>query len=306
MKNTMQILVARNVGTRWKSHREHINTMLSHQAFAGGKIKDAVILGAGRCEDMELKFFLDHVETLTLVDYDSDSMVKALERQHVSEDERNRIVLIGDIEFTGFYKEEFVNRIISLMEAKEHPEIVCKLIQEHLETVQSDLIQALGNRKYGLVVSGAVHSQLIVPFFDLISMDQDYNELKSQISTIANRLASNYNKDLLNLVQEDGWLFSYFDVMELSERNNALRYEPIISALIRENEDEKVENLMAQFGGVAGARRGYEDLLDRTKKYENHLKSWIWNFRENKKYYVRCLCVKKHVSQSRIQKMLKI
>lgn len=291
---------------RWKPHRDQINTILAKHVFAGERLKDAIILGAGRCEDIDLKLFLEHVESITLVDYDLDSMVKALERQHLTEDEKSRIALIGDIEFTGFYKDEFVNSITRYMESKEKLETVRNRIQEHLDNLKSDLFGALGNRQYALVVSGAVHSQLIVPFFDLISMDQEYGELKNQISAIANRLADNYNDDLLNLAQEGGWLLSYFDVMELSERNNALRYEPIISALIKENEDDKIENIMAQFGGVAGARHGFENLLERTKKYEIHQKSWIWYFRENKKYYVRCLCVRKHIAQNRIQRMLKI
>ncbi|QHI72708.1 hypothetical protein [Aminipila terrae] len=279
---------------RWESHRDEISAVLNERIFSAEKIKNAIILGAGRCEDIDLKFLLKHVESLTLVDYDYNSMEKAIERQQLDREESDKVTLKGNVEFTGFYKEEFINEVIDKIKREESPESVVQFITAHLSSINSGLSQSLDNNKYSLVISGAVHSQLIVPYTQIAALNEDYTgQLMLEAGNIANTLAENYNKNLFSLVGEKGWLFSYFDVMELSESNNTLQYEEIINGLLVQNEYQKIDEFFLQNGGVAGARHGYNHLFQLARQYNPFEKCWIWQFRDNKKYYIRSLCVNK-------------
>lgn len=276
---------------RWESHRNTINSILNEKIFSVTKISDAIVLGAGRCEDIDLKFLLNNVDSLTLVDYDHNSMERALENQGLSIEEKKKIILKGNIEFTGFYNEDFIKKVINKIKRKKDPKSVVEFIMERLNLVNSNVRNLLDNKEYSLVISGAVHSQLIVPFMEIVSIDSEYsNELLHQIGYIANTLAENYNKTLLSLVKKDGWLFSFFDVMELSEKNNTLQYESIIDNLITRNEYQEIDEIILKKGGVAGSRHAYQHLNELVKKDMIFQKTWIWNFRDNKKYYVRSIC----------------
>ncbi|MHC1722829.1 MAG: hypothetical protein AB9836_06440 [Aminipila sp.] len=276
---------------RWELHRNTINFILNERIFSTMKIKDAVVLGAGRCEDIDLKFLLNNVESLTLVDYDYISMEKALERQELNVEEKSKVILKGDIEFTGFYNKDFINSLIDKIKMKEAPDKVIQFVKERLNSADSKVKELLDDKQYSLVISGAVHSQLIVPYTELAAIDNEYRDVMlGEASYIANKLAENYNKVLCSLVQEEGWMFSYFDVMELSERNNTLSYESIINGLIAQNEYGKIDEFFVQTNGVAGARQGYKHLCQMAEKYIAYNKSWVWNFRDNKKYYVCSIC----------------
>lgn len=279
---------------RWELHRNTISSVLTENIFSAVEIKEAIVLGAGRCEDIDLKFLLSHVESLTLVDYDYNSMEKAIERQQLSIQEKEKILLKGNIEFTGFYDKDFINSIIGKIKRKEDPERVMQAIKEHLNSANSMVKELLDNKQYSLVISGAVHSQLIVPYTELATVDAEYqNAMMSEAGRIANTLAENYNHVIASLVKEGGWLFSYFDVMELSERNNTLSYESLINGLIAQNEYDKIDEFFVQTGGVAGARHGYNHLWELAEPHSPYHTSWVWNFRDNKKYYIRSLCYRK-------------
>lgn len=279
---------------RWESHRNTINSVLNEKIFSTAQIKDAVVLGAGRCEDIDLKFLLSHVESLTLVDYDNNSMEKALERQQLSTKEKDKILLKGNIEFTGFYDKDFINKVIAKIKSKEAPESVMQLVKEQLNLAQSRVKECLDNKQYSLVISGAVHSQLIVPYTELATVDIEYqNVMMRESGHIANRFAENYNHVIDSLVKDGGWLFSYFDVLELSERNNTLSYEPLINGLIAQNEYAKIDEFFVQTGGVAGARHGYNHLYELAEPHSPYETAWVWNFRDNRKYYIHSLCYRR-------------
>ncbi|QIB70371.1 hypothetical protein Ami103574_14205 [Aminipila butyrica] len=279
---------------RWEHHRNTISAILAAKVFARGSLQHAAVLGAGRCEDLDLKFLLKRVDTLTLMDYDTGSMERALERQQLTSQERQQIHLQGGLEFTGFYQEAFLRHIEGQMKEKRPAEQILAQIRQQLAEADPEWIHQLEQPAYDLVISGAVHSQLIVPYAELAAANPDYTSaLMGEAASMADRLAEIYNRCLTKLVAEDGWLFAYCDSAELSDRSGLLAYEEIIGGLLAQEEYAQIDELFLQGGGVAGARQGYQDLRCWAQAYEPYEKYWIWPFRENKKYYVRSLCAKK-------------
>lgn len=276
---------------RWEHHRKKINSILEEQVFNQGKIRDAIILGAGRCEDIDLKFLLERVEHLTLVDYDYSSMEKALDRHLLTIEEKARVILKGNVEFTGLYQKENIEILEKKIMAKESCESISAFIMKSLKEYSSDLKTLSTKNKYSLVMSGAVHSQLIIPYVQMASAQAEYKEyLMKEAAAVADAMAENYNESLLSLVRPGGRMFSYFDVLELSEKSRTIQYEAELNRLQGEEREECAEEIMYQNGGVAGARYGYQHLHILTGKYKPCETSWIWSFRDNKKYYVRSLC----------------
>lgn len=275
---------------RWKEHRDNINNILSDKVFRLGHVGKAAILGAGRCEDIDLKFLLEHVGYLDLIDYDCSSMERALERQDITEEEKDRITL-KSMEFTGFYEERFLSELETKMSEGCEAEEIIGLIREQLKTVSEEKNLLSQSGKYDLVISGAVHSQLIIPYTEIALKHDGYAEaLMSIASETTDTFAENYNGSLISMIKPGGFIFSYFDVMEISEKRGTLCLEDEIKRYIEGDKNEEIEKLMYQYGGVAGARYGFQHLYLLAKEEQECLDEWIWSFRDNKKYYVRSLC----------------
>ncbi len=284
---------------RWEPHRQNINKALFENILKRDKLQNALILGAGRCDVMDLKFLLDNIKHITLVDYDYKSMEDAIERQGLTADEKQRITLKGQIEFTGFYNGDNIDIITKAMEKNEEEKKLVSDIINYIENINHDLCSLLGDEKYQLVISGAVHSQLIVPFLELAKADKKYmDEILRYIGHIANIFAEKLNENLLRLVQDEHYLLSYFDVMEMSDRNNTMIFCSLLNGLLLQGEYGKIEELLSRNSGVAGARHGCNHLKQLAGQENYSENAWIWNYRDDKKYYVKCVSVKKTVDHN--------
>ena len=137
------------------------------------------------------------------------------------------------------------------MDNKEEEEQLVLDIINYIENINHDLCSLLGTEKYQLVISGAVHSQLIVPFLELAKSHKKYaNEMLKYIGHIANIFAEKLNENLFRLVQEEYYLLSYFDVMEMSDRNNTMIFCSLLNGLLLQGEYEKIEELLSRNSGV--------------------------------------------------------
>lgn len=267
---------------RWKQHRENIGTALERC----GEAEKVVILGAGRCEDLDLKHILKSFGHITLVDYDFESMKKALDRQMISEGEAERITLVGELEFTGLYDEEFLSYDGDDIE----------YFDEMVMKSGSSMPDILGREKYDLVISGAVHSQLIMPYVELAKNHEQGSDLMGKAGMYANILAEKYNENMMSLLRAGGKCVCYYDVMEFSRSRGTLPYTAMFDNQIMGTDKDReavLEELIAQYGGVAGGRHGYDHMIELGKiSWE---RNWLWKYREDKQYYVRCIIVEKEI-----------
>lgn len=257
----------------WTEHREQITKLIDK--LREEHIEEAIVLGAGACNDLDLHALLKVTDRLTLVDYDTDSMKSAIYTQELSGEEADRITLIGGIEFTGFYNSDF--REISKNKLKV-----------------GRLRKLLEGKKYDLVITGAVHSQLVMPYVDMLHK-RHFQEAMLPIQ-VANKFAEHYNHEILDLTKPGGHIICYYDILEISERHGTNCYEPILSHLVGYSEEmveDVVHEIIACYGGVAGGRCGCKHFMKclarKGKTFE--ATSWLWNFHEQRKYLVTAICV---------------
>ncbi len=280
---------------RWSSHRERVQQEI--EGLLGDMEKKTVdsvlVLGAGRCEDLDLKALLRICRCLTLADYDGDAVKRALERTELTEEEKHRIKIAGGLDFTGFYSAENRRRIEKTLREGQLETELRETVLELGCKAESPLLTRLGEGKYDMVIAGALHSQLIIPYTGLGNDGEEKQRLMGIAGELAQVLGSGMNATILKLVKPGGAIFVYFDVLEFSERLDNLQYAGVGNLIMgdEETQEHMIQELIRGFGGVAGGRSSYENLKERlVQRGEKASRGrWIWEYRQNKKYLIESL-----------------
>lgn len=280
---------------RWSSHRERVQQEIRRllRGRETEKVDSILVLGAGRCEDLDIKALLELCRELTLADYDGDTVKRALDRLELTEEQRKAIKIAGGLDFTGLYTAENRQTINSMVKSQRDGETLKRDILELGRRAESPLIQSLGFGKYDLVVAGALHSQLIIPYTRLGETQEEKARLMSFGGELAEVLGTAMNETILGLVKQGGIVFAYFDVLELSERLGNLQFAGITELILGEEESQEhmIKELICRFGGVAGGRSSFENLKERlVQRGEKASRGrWIWEYRQDKKYLIESL-----------------
>ena len=156
-----QATMNRSTAGQWgmyRSHREAIERLLAPRD-AGEKRRSLCVLGAGNCNDLDLKWLTEVFAGIQLVDIDADAVRGALRRQGV--EGRSAITVHAPVDLTG------VAEVLSTWKARPpgDPEIV-RLIRQSDEAPMPRL------GRYDVVLSPCVLTQLLNPVRQGIGRDR--------------------------------------------------------------------------------------------------------------------------------------
>jgi hypothetical protein len=129
-------------------HRERIMTLIPAEP-AGGTL---CVLGAGKCDDLDLPRLAERFAAIHLVDIDGEAMERARDRQPARV--RDAIVLHGDIDVSGL-----LGRLDEWGDAFPDDQTLHQAVFDAAHSV----VDALGG-PFDVTFSTCVLSQLIVPF----------------------------------------------------------------------------------------------------------------------------------------------
>jgi hypothetical protein len=100
----MQARFNRSTATHWddfRSHRQHIQDLILADGITGALVRSGklCVLGAGNCNDLDLKRFTEVFAEVHLVDLDAAALDRAVRRQEVHDSPKPK--LHGGVDLTG-------------------------------------------------------------------------------------------------------------------------------------------------------------------------------------------------------------
>lgn len=151
----------------WQRYRKEVTQYILQNTESG---KTVAILGAGRCNDIDLADFANHFSEISLIDIDEEAMKDALKKYNLVFKENINIIVQ---DFVGISEDDYIEyanimyKDIKKMLSFFSPMVTAPKMIKKLDSVYSNLKSFelnLGNKKYDYVVVLGVHSQLNTTF----------------------------------------------------------------------------------------------------------------------------------------------
>lgn len=267
-----------NAFENWQEYRENLTAFITSSALEGTNI---AIIGAGECNDINLKSLVDKGYKITLYDINRSSLEKAIERYSVDVDavKLDLIDTIPEI-YEVYFQMMFSYFSINKDKQDAYLDKIVNNISNHFFMDDDEYSEA----PFDYVVVSGVHSQLFNKFMkianvvaDAVSINNiETNEgiLDDKLSLVAKKI-SELNSKYVPLINDK--------IIRMATKGIILGYE--------------MENTYIQGEGVEGA---YQCGLDIEKRIGTQLlvqenKEVIWPFCEDekKRYKMRLISLNK-------------
>lgn len=136
----------RSTAGAWREYAAHRQHVMNHLA-ATRATGNLVVLGAGNCNDLELKSLTAQFSSITLVDWDEESLVAGVQRQQIP---NSSLRLRAPINFAGLWEDDIPHPL---------PEVAMRARER---------VTLIGAAPYDCVVSSCVMSQILLSLFERI------------------------------------------------------------------------------------------------------------------------------------------
>ncbi|MEK3723053.1 hypothetical protein [Paenibacillus sp. FSL H8-0034] len=271
----------------WESHRHEINLLISRSLTDGNERNRAIVLGAGNCDDLDLHYFCDVFEQLTLVDIDALSLQEGVSR--LAPELLGRIELLGSIDFTKLDQVNFYSRFNDLLQRKAlTSEISSFLTQIPSEIVRCSLLEPWKGR-FSVVISSAVYTQIFyIHVLTLLAIHassytaEEITVLLDGLKTLRDCMVKAYNDLMVYLLEEAGTIIAWSDVVKFDEQSPFP--EEQFYAINNENERMQFMFDIASKQGREAALTGLHDLHGRLHSEDRQFACWIWPYSSNRHY----------------------
>lgn len=203
----MRLNIIPNAYEEWSDYRKTLTDFIINHT----KVKrSALIVGAGRCNDFDLKRLSDHFSSLTLADIDSEAICQGLKKQEISSE--RAYVRRADIVGLGADK---------LRALSEEVEILARKGKNDLTDVFLNRCESLFNERipdplyttgqFDYVICIGVHSQLlsIIPRIACVFQRAGFMNIETvckYVSSMNTQLIPEINSKLIR-ISKDGILF---------------------------------------------------------------------------------------------------
>lgn len=202
----------------WKQYREHAIQLMEDNLDK--TMQHTLIIGAGKCDDLDLNRIKNLTETLTISDVDLIALNQALDQYGLTEDD----VSLKRIEYTGLEKGQFFDQYLnSLLKCKSVLEIH-SFLDKQFKTNESFTFLSDEKYKYDLIIVSPIYTQLlflqILQYSEVLrSMkypDPFISEIESYVLDIMPRIIDRFNNNVVSLLKRDGKLMVLTDIFEYS------------------------------------------------------------------------------------------
>jgi len=270
---------------RWASYRKSntnfiIDSVSSH--------KGIIILGAGRCNDIDLLSLSRHYPEVMLVDRDMVAMQEALITYGLQCNEHIHIVQQNFTKVDDKCVDEFRNMLYKKKDFDVVLEYLDNMVGQHTTTYIYEFLENVPEDVYDTVVCIGVHSQLVIRLIYILEeyrhhfTTEQLERLKHRLSDLVDITSKNLNNNIFSI---PGIKYTY------------IGYE---YAAFYDSDEKMVEDIKYLFEhGMAGkvaeynlprVEGAYECELDLTRRLHNNTLEIqgflynVWPFTENKEY----------------------
>lgn len=264
----------------WREYRKGLtDRILSCKDFAGGS---ALILGAGACNDLDLRRLSEAFETITLLDRETAPMKEGVLRQLGAASEKIEMVaadLLGitDEDYRTFC--ELLQSQVNLYGKQTDLDMLAQEACGYIDEIYEKTENALQNkafsftigRSWDMVIIAGVHSQLNNMFAWIFDA---YSQALGKRANVVNQSVANESTKRIRLL--------HAAVLGWAKKDVFLALE---------------ECRVGIPGGVQGAYQGIQDLFERSKRGEIRLiekeeLGWPFDSRQGIIYQMRIFNIK--------------
>ena len=281
----------------WRGYREQVTALIGSAFDVTPQINEALVLGAGNVNDLDLRFFCSELTKLVLTDADLSGMEQGISRQRLSSEERGKIEIM-QADYTGVSGSGLFEKLerMARQAAPAHD------IADYIRTALAELSKAspvMFAQIRPLVISCPIYTQLLYTQIEVflkllyeagLYVYDDLNGILNAAYGAMPGILARYNDTVLSACAEGGLMVLLTDSIEM----------PNDSAVFTEvNRTEKnglidkreAEALIKEYGSEL-AQTGCADFAAKAKILRETYA--VWPFDETKAYLVYgCLAHKR-------------
>jgi len=269
---------------QWKTYRNQLTNFIvdNYENFHD----EALILGTGNSDDLDLNSLSKLVSILTISDIDKESLEKAFIKYDLNE----KYVLKKAFDYTGLDSNidwnNFVENILKFQEESAIDYYFNKL-NKAISTYQFPL-----RRKYDLIIISSLYTQLIFQQgLSNINILHNLNYPKELLKHIEVKLLelipivlNKFNENILTTLKKPSTLIVLSDIFEAY--NHSLFFKET-SGL------ENIEKIYQEYQDKYGIGIGDYGLINMSEKLKIHKSKWFeWPFNEDKTLFVKAIIFK--------------
>lgn len=273
-------------------HKQPIKTYISEAIERLNQTDNALVLGIGNSNDIDLNLLTDNFNMIDLVDIDNKALAYTYSK--IKENQRAKVRII-QTDLTGLSASGHIDRLVKAFQDTDELKLF-----KILESIKSDDIffshPKLWEHSYDLIISVCVSSQFFLPYFEFLcqSYFPDFKQKSCLLALdISYTLTNRYCQTIYNLIKPNGYVFYAGELFEWGLTPNGLTPFAQIVTNPHELNTESINRLLNEHKELKIAGAFSDKLFDLFNiAPESNIRSWWWDFSHYKYFLVRGFLLK--------------
>jgi len=288
MKTSKDFYALLNQSNELGDNRKYIQettSMMESLLLTRKKPRNALVLGAGRMDDLSIDFFLREFDQVTFTDIDGSSMDKALKNyQNIDR------VFKRELDYLGLDQHHFFEDFDVLFALEEDTNRIRYFVEKKLEKILHYKFSEKLDKTFDLVYLSPIYTQLLYRQVEQALQGMVLRGLKEETKEFVLRMflqgmiqvIDHFNNQVVNLVSKDGLLFVASDVFLIG-------YDRFSKSVIEQiGSNEEMDKLYGEYQEAYGYGLGDYGLLSMEERIKPVRSRWfLWNQSKHQTYAVK-------------------
>ncbi|MEB4796880.1 hypothetical protein P5G65_23545 [Paenibacillus chondroitinus] len=276
---------------QWAQHREEISGFIGKTISSPSDLGNAIILGAGNCDDLDFQLLGTLFEAITLSDIDGQAMEEAVKRIDFLNLCRE-IHMIPNLDFTKLDQIHFYDRLERMLVQRASANEISLFLSLAAKEIRIKDVLSHLKRSFSMVISSAVYSQifyihvlsLFAKFTDRYS-EKEVRYLMRGFIYLRDEVIKNYNDLMISLVKENGKVLVWTDILQTDVEMN----REITEGLYNINTDQERWTYLRELVTMNGREASLFGIADLSGKLADDgqlFHFWNWPFNDERQYLI--------------------
>lgn len=271
----------------WLRYRKEIKNAIEI-LFERREFNNLIVLGAGLCNDLDIKFLSDNIKKIYLSDIDIDSTKLGIQNQNIPN--KSKKIEIIKCDFTGFESIGFFKEFYNMLEDNKDTQEIVKFIDKSVNSIRISEILKYYKEYFDLVIIMPIYTQLLYNqlniILDSVDGDQNKEKIRNTFLNFMPLVIRRFNEVVFSIGKKDADFLMITDLLEYN-RENIFHIENKVKDF------SYIDNLMKNYIEKYGYGLGSYGKLHFTENikiyYEDYL---LWPF-DGERYFLNYLCLGK-------------
>jgi len=275
----------------WENYRKKLTEFIIHNSTNNHSSLDALVLGVGNSDDLDLIILRNTFKSLTLSDIDLDALHKATTKYNLTSSDAN----VLKIDYVGLNLNSKWNDFVKIMLKTKSKNDIDFYFNE-LETTILEYRFDHSNKYYDMIIVSPIYTQLLLQQgLSYISILRDLNfslefleHMNERLIGLMPSVIENFNKNIFQMLNKKSTLIAISDIFEAQINTD---FYDSLSKNIQDN--SKIESIYNQYKNTYGLGLGDYGLIHLETLLNHTQFRWFeWPFNETKSLFVKVVIYK--------------